>query len=915
LRNKASELQILLAELSPDVILGCETWLSPGEQDLAFPPSFTVFRSDRPTHGGGVLIAVRQELAAFPVLLSPSDIECCACVIPRRQGYLGFVSCYRLPSAQLSTLTTALQDSRLPLGRLFIAGDFNLPSLTWDSSAHLPASPDTSSVQDFMASFSLDQFVLSPTRGSHFLDLLFSNIDPALISCSVCPGLSDHKAVFAVVTLRCPHVRPPPHLTTLFSHADLASITSCLSAALPDFLAMPNSVPVDTHWLVFRDLLLKTFRDHTPTKLVQPPSDHPWLTNSCRRLLRRIRRKYRTMKLYGGHHVADYALLVSQTKDTLTEARNSFFSNLASAFLTDPRKFWRYAKGVSKSDQLPSALLSPTGFETDPTVKAHLLNSHFQSVFTVPSSGQLPPFPSRTPSTMPLVSLTEQGIQACITRLKPRAAAGPDGISPFMLQSAAEICSLFLLRIFKLSLSTGSLPADWKLATVIPVPKSGDKSLPANHRPISLTSIPCKILEHILCSCIHSHLSSCNLLSPAQFGFRKGASCELLHLNLQHFVTNTLDHGGQVDLVSLDLAKAFDTVDHRLLLHKLSAYGLSTEVLSWIASFLQGRSQRVSVNKCFSSPVDVLSGVPQGSSLAPLLFLLFVNDLPDLLSSHVLLYADDTTLAREISTNDDPPFLQQDIDILLHWCSIWSLCVNPSKSAVLTITRRHQEHVMYYPYTAGSESLPRVTVLPSLGLHLDSRWSWASHLRQMITRADRILRFTSHALKLTTVQCRLAAYRALVLPILDYCSGVWDPYTASGVSELESVQRRAVRRILRDFGRDVCITEATQNLNLVPLALRRRDHRLCLLHHISSGHTILPSDCYLSPPDHLGRHDHSAKFKLHTASRNFHKFSFFPRSVRDWNSLPSSVVPAASADALRLKLMSLHPALDCPNHP
>ena len=223
------------------------------------------------------------------------------------------------------------------------------------------------------------------------------------------------------------------------------------------------------------------------------------------------------------------------------------------------------------------------------------------------------------------------------------------------------------------------VPADWKKVLIVPVFKKGARTCPANYRPISLTCIPCKILEHIIYSHIYKHLNLYSILSQEQHGFRKYHSCESqLLTTIEHFAVH-VDSGAQIDAILLDFSKAFDKVPHQRLIAKLAYYGIHGTLLDWVKDFLTNRSQKVILNNVNSNPSNVLSGVPQGSVLEPLLFLLYINDLPGHVSSKVKLYADDTLLYRVINTPDDTTMLQQDLDLLSQSAHEWQMTFNASK--------------------------------------------------------------------------------------------------------------------------------------------------------------------------------------------------------------------------------------------
>ena len=251
--------------------------------------------------------------------------------------------------------------------------------------------------------------------------------------------------------------------------------------------------------------------------------------------------------------------------------------------------------------------------------------------------------------------------------MKQSKSPGPDGIHNKLL---IEICDFIcepLSQLFNKSIATGTVPAEWKLAHVTPIFKSGDKHDPGNYRPVSLTSICSRLLETLVKDSIMTHMETNNLFTKHQFGFRGGHSCVTQLLHTFEEWSKAIDDRHSVDVLYLDFRKAFDTVPHQRLLKKLNAYGISGHILNWIEHFLKERKQRVSISGHLSDWADVLSGIPQGSVLGPTLFLIFINDLPDRVNSLVKIFADDTKMYSIINDQSDIDSLQKDLDNLAEW--------------------------------------------------------------------------------------------------------------------------------------------------------------------------------------------------------------------------------------------------------
>ena len=263
---------------------------------------------------------------------------------------------------------------------------------------------------------------------------------------------------------------------------------------------------------------------------------------------------------------------------------------------------------------------------------------------------------------MPEIEISTVGVEKLLKNLNPAKAPGPDGISARVLKELSHEIAPSLAMIFRQSYDTGKIPSGWKVAHVSPVYKKGEHYKPSNYRPISLVSIPCKVMEHIIVSNTMQHFEDNNILTPNQHGFRASHSCETQLIELTDEITRNLDNSVQTDIIILDFAKAFDKVNHSLLIHKIQSYGITGKSNKWIKDFLADRQQAVVVNGCKSNKIHVRSGVPQGSVLGPCLFLAYINDLPSRVKSNTRLFADDTAVDRKIRSPADAKSLQADLD-------------------------------------------------------------------------------------------------------------------------------------------------------------------------------------------------------------------------------------------------------------
>ena len=280
--------------------------------------------------------------------------------------------------------------------------------------------------------------------------------------------------------------------------------------------------------------------------------------------------------------------------------------------------------------------------------------------------------------------------------IKIDKASGPDNIPSRLLKELVEELAPCLANIFQSSIDSGQLPEDWRRAKIAPAFKKGNTCQAENHRPISWTCICCKLLEHIVCRHLNDHLDQYHLLSRFQHGFCTRHSCETQLLTTVHDLMQMFDSRKQVDVAVLDFSKAFDTVPHKRLLKKLSHYGIDGPILLWISAFLRDQQQCVVVDGIQSGWSPVKSGVSQGTVLGLLLFLLYINDLPDCVTSQVRLFADDCLIYRLIDTIEDQILLQKDLDALDKWSITCGMKFNPSKCNIISLSRGQSKQLKFY---------------------------------------------------------------------------------------------------------------------------------------------------------------------------------------------------------------------------
>jgi len=473
-----------------------------------------------------------------------------------------------------------------------------------------------------------------------------------------------------------------------------------------------------------------------------------------------------------------------------------------------------------------------------------------------------------------VIEIDSEGVLQLLRDIDTSKTCGPDNISGQMLKTFSSVIYESLTEIFSYSLATSTLPKIWKTARVQPIHKNGSKQSPNNYRPISLTCITCKIFEHIISSHMHKIFSNCDFLTDSQHGFRSHRSCETQLAHTVGHITHLFDLSKTIDIIILDFSKAFDSVNHRMLIFKLRCIGLNELIVGWIESFLKDRTQFVEVDGCKSELRAVASGVPQGSAMGPLLFLVFINDLPAKIKSHCRLFADDALI---YNTSDKANVLIEDLKTLETWSEQWQMSFNIAKCAHLRVGKGRDDDTKY---SFCGKQLDTVTSHPYLGIELQSNLKWDRHIGKIVTKATQLLAMLRRVLKTADLPTRKIAYLTIVRPTLEYAGQIWDPYTKTQIKQLEKVQNQAMRFIFRIKGR-TSFKKLREDTGFPSLQERRKISRVKLyLRCLSEG--IEPSFEYDLEKGHNTRQQENTYTPFIRTNVFYH--SFWPRTLREMRS-------------------------------
>ena len=594
------------------------------------------------------------------------------------------------------------------------------------------------------------------------------------------------------------------------------------------------------------------------------------------------------------------------------KSKEDYYSRLAHNLNSDQNKssksWWNLCKffytGKTNQHSIPSIIDDDHVLISD-LDKAEAFNNYFSSVSTVHNPlSDIPDDMQGCASSMNNIYISSQDVKDVMKNLKLNKACGFDLITHTLLKESVDILYLPLSTLFNKSLSVNVFPAKWKMANVIPIYKSKDSSNITNYRPISLLSCLGKVFERCVFKHLFNYLREHKLISMYQSGFTPGDSTTNQLVYIYHDVCTALENQTDIQLIFFDISKAFDKVWHKGLLFKLESIGIKYPLIKWFDNYLSNRKQRVVINGKSSSWKTINAGVPQGSVLGPLLFLIYINDIGSNLSCKTTLFADDTTISKHITnqmtTSNE---LQCDLTTIEDWADKWKVKFNPLKSEGLLISRRFNR--LESLFTFQNHTINNVQQHNHLGLTWNTNGTWKNHLTIVINKAAKrvdMLRALKYKLKRTTLE---KIYFAFVRPIFEYGCVVWDnaPRHDFLFNEMEKMQIQ-VARIVTGTNNYASKHLLYMETGWAKLSKRREYHRLVLFYKILHGltpqhlHNTLLNYTNLNNTYNLRNNYMQLIYSRTEAFRS----SFFPCSFRLWNELDTLTRASDSLSLFKSRL-------------
>ena len=874
-------------------------------------PGFEIVRKDRRVNGrkgGGVCIYLRTNLNyRIRDDLINDDLECLIVEIskPRSSAFL-VGTWYRPPNSPLECFNefeNVIDKIDAENKELYILGDVNC-NLLPEASAHI-----SSHLTNIFDIYDLSQLITEPTRvtpvSKTLIDLCITN-SPEKVSNSgvIHLGISDHSLVF--MTRKVHHDRFCPRTIEMrqFKHFQKNKFLSDLEQ-MPwsnvDLCSDPNDM-----WHEWKQMFVSCMDKHAPRKQKRISKKRaPWIT---KRLLNKMHRRDLIKKKAISSNDHDmweqFKCARNQANNAIKQAKKRYFSDNLKVSKGNSRKTWNLineltSRNTSKSTNILEIQVDNRTISS-PGDMAEAFNGHFTNIGQVlaqevPAAEVNPEFYlSHTDKAFHLKTPSLDVVFNLLRNIDEKKATGLDMIPSKLLKMAAGIVTPSLTAIFTKSITTGIYPTEWKMARVTPVFKKGDKSDLNNYRPISVIPAVSKVFEKIVYDQLYQYLNENQLLSSCQSGFRSLHSTLTALLEATNSWSVNIDNGFLNGVVFIDLKKAFDTIDHEIILRKLSYFGADQATAKWFQSYLSNRTQRCNVNGNLSTASTVTCGVPQGSILGPLLFLMYINDLPNCLRvAAPRMFADDTSITLSAKTVADLKLaVTSELNNLTCWLRANKLSLNVAKTELMIIGSRQRLNAQCEEINISIDdrTIRRVDHTKSLGLTIDAQLSWSKHVDEISKKVSSAIGALKRVRPFIPTDIAVQIYNALILPHFDYCSPVWDGMSGCLSDKLQKLQNRAARVITRSP------FDTSSNLLLAmlkwdKLSLRRKKQKALIMYKTLNELAPDYLQC-LFTQRHVNDYNLrnlEGKLSLPKPNTNYLKRSFCYSGACLWNNLPQDL--------------------------
>ena len=810
-----------------------ETWLKKKIQDVEIP-NFTTFRCDRKSKkkkGGGVAIYLRNGFEAR-VLLEERVESCEILAIHIEKLNILNIVIYRPPDTHSTEFASVMDKIRKLLSKMaspepsvIITGDFNFPFIEWKrgdlnackwrmkiyNNAKEDEKKQFHKLMDIMDSYHLVQTIQEPTRKENTLDLVFTNNTSLFKQIEVTKtNLSDHDIVEIATDIT--------DSKNLVNNSDKMQIDENDLRTLNFHYENVNWERIKEiielmPWRelfegknnkecteIFIDCIRRICLCLIPKRLTKNKNKIPRIRKKMLNRIKMLKRKKNSTK--DKIELRSIENNIIETEKSLAEHRkqekNTLEEKVIENMKDNPKVFYDHVRRQKDKDTKIGPFQIDEEYIYDTEKICKLLVQQYNSQFSKRCQS------TRTnekeindteEGDLSDIDFNEDDIANAINKLKKNSAAGPDGIPAIFLINTRDAIKLPLQLILRKSINEGDIHDMFKLAYVTPIHKGGSKMNPANYRPVSLTSHIMKIFERVIKIHLIKHLESQALIRPNQHGFVSGRSTQTQLLQHYSDVYEALEEGVRFDTVYLDFAKAFDKVDHNILLKKIVDHKIKGKVAMWIKSFLQERKYRVVANGVMSEEQDVLSGVPQGTVLASILFIIMISDIDEELKNSISrLFADDTKVSAKIKTHEDIELLQKDLNKIYEWADSNHMEFNERKFEKMSHGVTDGVVAGIYKTKSGEEIHENKTV-KDLGLLTSKDVSFTEHIDDLVQASKIKAGMLLRTFETREVCPMLKMFNSFIRSKLEYCSMIWNPHKKEEIDKIERIQRNFTSKI------------------------------------------------------------------------------------------------------------------------
>ena len=915
--NKTNLINQHLSSSDIDLLFLTESWLTPKIPDcMVCPPGYDIVRHDRQdpskSKGGGVCVLYKSFLNVKEIrsnICDDNKYEYVCIDLYDGKSPIRFCCLYIPPTSSLNNKITinacnTIYSLLSPLTPGYIFGDFNLPKINW----HVPTCPENdpphNSFLNFCLSNNLIQCIYETThQKGNVLDLLLCN--PLgltnLLTVSINSPLTsscDHCLISFSIRIKNYTKKFPKTTYRNFKKANFDQINNELSNQNWNNLYIHN----DNTQTIYNNFIL--ILHNVIEQFIPVNNIHSTKNKTPRHIKSLLQTKLRTYKkLKNDRSLRSRYKQVSKDYENAVNAWNDKIE-LNVCKNPSTKIFYNYVNKKIKSHSSipPLCKINGNPLTTD-SEKTDAFNKYFQSVFTTDNGSSVHPT-SKEFIPMPHFTITKSDIQAAVRKLKGKVSRTPEDIPSFFIKHTLPSIIDQLVIIFNLILQSNTIPHQWKTAIVVPIFKKGNRSKVENYRPISLTSCLCRIFESIIYVKILSHLQTNSLLSPYQFGFlpHRNSCSQLLSCLYKwtiSFCSKTPTH-----VIYADYAKAFDSVSHHKLIEILISYGISNSLIHWIANFLKDRQQVVAIKNTLSSPLPVLSGVPQGSVLGPLLFTIFINDITESANflqdtGGIALFADDTKVY-----GTDALQLQESLNFITNWTDRMQLNLAPHKCFSLQIAKPSYQSTSTH-FHLDQTLISSSTLVKDLGIFISSDLTWSHHINHIFKNASATSYIILKTFKTKNIWTLVKLFNTYVRPKVEYNTPVWSPSLKKDIIKIESIQRKFTRAAFLRCGIQFSsYSDRLQKLSIKSLSYRRVVFDVIFMYKIVSGLSDLNFEDYFVCV-HLPYNFRGGTSRVDPKVRLTDSVwcnCFFSRITNVWNSLPTAVKSSTSLFEFKRKL-------------